>query len=156
MSIWGWTGRILHFISWPALFLLLNNSQRTRVVVHYQGKLLVVKDWLGDGTWKLPGGGIHQGEQAIASAVRELKEETGIEITANQLQLHGEIETINHNLKTKLVVFSLQLPQAVPTKKQKLEILALDWISSKDLLEKTRISDNTRTILEKYGFAALS
>ena len=43
-------------------------------------------------TWDLPKGRQDPGEETITTAVRELAEETGIHITADQVELIGEYE----------------------------------------------------------------
>ena len=53
-------------------------------VVIYQGKVLVLKrvrpSTDGLGYWEMPGGGLEYGETPHEALVRELKEETGLDI----------------------------------------------------------------------------
>lgn len=51
---------------------------RATAVVNRDGCLLVVRD-RGFRHFSLPGGGVHSGERPIDAAVRELKEETGLQ-----------------------------------------------------------------------------
>lgn len=55
-----------------------------------QGNVLLVKPDYKD-TWQLPGGGVDEYEDPKQAAVRETKEETGIVITTNDLQLVDSI-----------------------------------------------------------------
>ncbi|MFZ5826938.1 MAG: NUDIX hydrolase [Bacillota bacterium] len=54
------------------------------VAAHPDGRLLFVAQQKGPfgGHWLLPGGGIEYGESAVEAAVREFREETGLELEA--------------------------------------------------------------------------
>jgi 8-oxo-dGTP diphosphatase len=57
------------------------------VLVHRQGKLLLVKRTKepGKGTWSFPGGAVELGETTVEAALREVKEETGLDIEIESL-----------------------------------------------------------------------
>jgi mutator protein MutT len=68
-----------------------------RVIIRHGGKVLVLKraeTMDRAGYWELPGGHVEAGESAEEAAVRELKEETGLE--ANGLEFH---HTSDYNYK---------------------------------------------------------
>lgn len=148
-QLWALIGRLSYIAAWPALYFYLKNSQRTRVVVKAEGKVLMVKDWLGDSSWKLPGGGIHKNETQLNSAVRELYEETGIKVVSGQLRPKGSIKSHGHGTEVVLHIFSLDLPKIVPVKKQKLEIMDIGWQDPWELSRQGLISTNTRAVLAK-------
>lgn len=68
-------------------------TQRSRIaaygIIQNEGKLLLcrlseqVPEW--QGYWTLPGGGVDFGEHPEAAMVREVMEETGVTVTANEI-----------------------------------------------------------------------
>ena len=69
------------------------------IFVLKEGKLLlgIRKNSYGAGNWGLPGGHLEWGEKLEACAIRELKEETGIEVTDLKLvTVTDEARDIDH------------------------------------------------------------
>lgn len=62
------------------------------IVVNDRGQLLMGRHCT-DNSWSFPGGGVNSGEGFSAAAVRELKEETGLDIEISKLQLLDTKET---------------------------------------------------------------
>ena len=147
--VWIIIGRISYIMAWPALYFYLKDSQRTRVIVRAEDKVLLLKDWLGDGKWKLPGGGVHQGENIAESASRELFEETGVEIRSSDLKPLGSIKAKGHGTTVVLHIFESTIPAPVTVKKQKLEIVEAVWQVVEGLADRRDISDITRAVLSK-------
>lgn len=125
-KFWHLMGITSYFVSLPALYIYLRFSIRTRIAIVNADKLLVVKPWLGNGKWSLPGGGVHKGETADVAVMRETKEETGITLsTVERIAKH-----IYHSAGLR---FSYELFYAVITtqeniKIQQLEIIETCWI----------------------------
>ncbi len=127
--IWVIAGKITYLIIYPILVLVIRFTKRTRVIVIYENKILVVKGWLSTGKWILPGGGLHRNELPSIGAKRELLEETNIKI--DQELLHVVQQEYNSGLikyqydlfETKLVV----IPKNI--KKQNIEILEVKWMN---------------------------
>ena len=59
----------------PLLRIYLRGSKRVYLSIVYEGKVILVKNWLARDTWRLPGGGINKNESPTQAVVREAKEE---------------------------------------------------------------------------------
>ncbi|HVX24484.1 MAG TPA: NUDIX hydrolase [Candidatus Saccharimonadales bacterium] len=129
MRLWAFAGRITYWLAWPFLWAYLRlDGERTRVAVVCGDQLLLTKGWLGSGRWALPGGGLHRGEEAIAGALRELREETGLTLQPSQLQFHSE-GNLNRNgpgFRYQLFIAELKTPAKV--RPQRGEILITEWV----------------------------
>ena len=65
----------------------LTGQQRARVLLFNElGEVLLMRGVVGRRQWSMPGGGIERHEKAVDGATRELYEETGIRVTADQLR----------------------------------------------------------------------
>lgn len=106
---WKLAGRLAFWLGWPLLWLYLHNSRRTRVIAVHQGKIVVVKSWLGDGQWMLPGGGRHPGEPANKAASRELREETGLDVSAASLRPLGNFASLQCGFRYTYELFAVDL-----------------------------------------------
>lgn len=133
MHIWRKFGIVTFWILLPALSLYLKISKRTRVLVSSGDKILVVKSWLGNGKWALPGGGLHRREGPLAGVRRELLEETGVSIAPEQFNLLSEMTYRQHGIKFRYVCFSVETPHAAPIKRQSWELADAAWIARNDL-----------------------
>ncbi len=61
------------------------------IITDGEKKILMVRQHHeGRDIWMAPGGGIEDGETAVQAAVREIKEETGLEVTVGRLIWHVE------------------------------------------------------------------
>ncbi len=70
------------------------------VYIVHQNKLLMFKrsetKEKFPGFWSIPGGHIDEGEEPLASAIREVKEETGVTIKPNEIKL--KVVAFHHHL----------------------------------------------------------
>ena len=81
--------RIAYRVFYPVIGVILHNSHRVRAVVICRDQILLQRSYWGTQAWSLPGGGVSRGEGPEAAAVRETLEETGVEISADQLRTIG-------------------------------------------------------------------
>lgn len=149
--LWVFTGRIAYWLSWPLLFVYLQRSERTRVLVACDDEVLLVRGWLGNGRWGLPGGGLHRNELPLAGAMRELREETGIEVSAADLQfLFSRNSVRRHGLSFRIHAYALVLANKPRLSKQKLEITHAKWLAKNELSEHLKTEEEVQTVLEAF------
>jgi 8-oxo-dGTP diphosphatase len=146
MKNYLWLGRLSYYLFWPGIAIYLFGSQRSRIVVFSDEYILVVKGWLSDGKWSLPGGGIHGNESIVEGALRELREETGLKLKANNInQLLSESFRL-HGVRVKLHFFSASLQTGLPVQKQPGEITKIEWIHQTKLNSNNTGKDALRAI----------
>ena len=70
--------KLLFWLSWPIIYIMVTGTNRTRVLILKDDSILLVSGWLNDGRWQLPGGGVKRRENFAKAALREMEEEVGI------------------------------------------------------------------------------
>jgi 8-oxo-dGTP pyrophosphatase MutT (NUDIX family) len=147
---WHFIGRVAFWLSWPLLFLYLRRTERTRIVVLCGHEVLVVRRWLGGG-WSLPGGGLHPGESPENGAIRELREETGVEVNATDLQkLYSKRARTEHSLRYRAHVFGLRLKQKPQVARQRFELTHVEWMNTDKLLSDGHIAPDVREAIVAF------
>lgn len=105
------------------------NSRRVRVVlISSENEILLIKNWLSNQSWTLPGGGIERGESTESAAVREVKEETTLDILPVDIKTIGTV--YSQALKADLVVVRAHMldTELKPLSwRYKLEIMSRQW-----------------------------
>lgn len=149
-QLWILMGKLTFLASWPALWVYFHFGSRTRVVMVTDGKVLLVKGWLGPGKWSLPGGGLHAGEQPTHGAIREVHEETGILLTEKDLQPLSSGRFMAYGLKFNGVAFWVDVNQLATIKPQNLEIVDAQWVDIITLDSHT-ISADTQQLLTQWS-----
>ncbi len=133
-NIWSKIGKVCYIVCLPLLAIYLRIGKRTRVVVVTGSKVLVVRGWLGDDKWSMPGGGLHRNELPVDGAKRELLEETGIDLPAKKLNQLGSLNQQTKGIISyKYYVFSIEVPKTLKITKQKSEIVDAAWIEINSL-----------------------
>ncbi len=132
-NIWAFFGRAAFWLTLPLLHVYLKHSKRTRILIMVGKEILVVKGWLNDGTWSLPGGGLHRREDPAKGALRELAEETGIRISPENVTEIGKAKQNQHGLKFVYFQFSARLESKVPIKPSRWEIIDARWMPISEL-----------------------
>lgn len=134
-------GRIVFWVTWPGLRLGLRFTTRTRAFITHDDKVLVVKPWLGNGKWGLPGGGIKTNEDALTAVVREVKEETAIMLKRTDCKKIGSFEYKNSGLRFVYSLYAIKVARIPKVKRQKSEIGEIDWIDKQRLNNRNANSD---------------
>lgn len=151
-KLWLLMGKLVYWVSYPALFVMMYRSKRTRVIVHASGKILAVKGWMGSGHWNLPGGGLHKGEKPADGAVRELAEETGLQVKPESLRhIHTKRVVDTNGIRYAEIFFVVDLPKTVPLQRQKWEISEAAWMPIKELLKDTRTRGRARHLVQVWS-----
>lgn len=142
---------MVYWLAWPVWFVYFRiYSDRSRVFVVSEGKILLVKSWLSDESWGLPGGGAKAGEPIELSAARELQEEVGIVVESSTLKPLGNCIHNKIGLKFRAHFFLLELPSQPQIKRQTAEISDMGWFSKTEI-ETMKINEDTRFGLTEYS-----
>ncbi len=132
-------GKILYItFGRVALPLVIGGSRRTRVVLFNKAnnKVLLVRSLISDQKWHLPGGGMHTNEKAVHGALRELREEVGIELEPKQLRFICEQQESDKG--ARFTVFYYQARALNPViAKRRFEIIEAGWFRPNDLPKNT-------------------
>jgi 8-oxo-dGTP pyrophosphatase MutT (NUDIX family) len=105
------------------------NSRRVRVVlISSNDEILLVRNWLSNQNWTLPGGGIEKGEAPEHAAAREVKEETTLTVKATDMEIIATM--YSEALKADLVILRANVSETrlLPLKwRYRLEIMDRAW-----------------------------
>jgi 8-oxo-dGTP pyrophosphatase MutT (NUDIX family) len=125
----GWIGTIVFWALWPVWFVYFRISgSRSRVVVICGDEVLLVRGVLSTSArWSLPGGGSKAGESAEQCAVREVREEVGIDIEISALKSLGSHTHSGHGITYNEDYFVVELPEKPIVTPQWGEILYASW-----------------------------
>jgi len=153
--LWRMCGRIVWLGTWPATRLILNGSTRTRLVVFNDAKkVLVLKTWMsGKNEWVLPGGGLHRGEDLISGLLREVREETGMELQPDQVQSVGtqQMSGLGFRCLLHCYVYSGTITGEPTLALQWPEILEAAWVDPRSLTPKNAAPDVLEIIQTLVG-----
>ena len=108
-------------------------------------KVLMVKEIVGH--WGLPKGHIEQGETEIETAIREVKEETNLDVTLDKEKKY-EINYIIDGEIDKEVVYFIAKTINGETKKQYSEIDEIRWVPINEAIDAISY-DDAKDMLKK-------
>lgn len=118
---------------WPGLYFYFLGSRRARVMVRHEDEILLIRDsgryFFDPNSWTIPGGGIKWREDPRVAAVRELREELGIELESDSLQFLAEQSSGSYGLRYTALFFEAVVPYkptlVLPTK----EVRNAQWFT---------------------------
>lgn len=117
------------------------------IIINENGETLFLLRKTKPFGWGLVGGKIEDSESAIDACIRETFEETGIQLTADQIRLVGNDKSINEN---PLIIFETILQYTPEVKINRAEHLNAKWIR----VHKDQYADNyTDEVRNMYVFA---
>lgn len=146
-TIWLLIGNIIYFFTRPLIALLLRNSKRTRVMVVHKDNILLVKGWLGDGSWMLPGGGLHKHETPVAGVLREVREETGLTLKAMTLTDKGTFKCQDRGYNFHYQLFITRIMESVQPTRSRIEIGDVAWVARHDIEQYKVTAEVTQALL---------
>ena len=113
-------------------------------VVFDGDKVLVIQQVKGH--WGFPKGHVEPGETEVETALREIKEETNLDVEINDKYRYVEHYSPEEGIE-KDVVFFIAEKTGGEIKVQEEEVLSTEWLLPKDALERVTY-DSSKRILE--------
>lgn len=152
-KLYGPIVKMIYTVTWPFTGLILHNSNRVRVYVVAEGKLLLQKTSYSSQNWSLPGGGINRPESPMMAARRELCEETGLDFDQNQFKELGQARVPLGGKSwpvMNITYFEVRLPKLPKVSTPRpLEIIDIDWFDLSKLPD--GINQNVREAQKLLG-----
>lgn len=144
--MWRFVGRAVYWLLWLPGFVYAHFTKRTRVLVCAGDRFLLVQGWIDDGSWSLPGGGLHRHENLVQGAVREVAEETGVVLPAEQCKILASEWRHYRGIRYFCHYLAASLPAPVELRTQRGEIVAAQWFSVEEL-DGLRLKSDVRRAL---------
>ena len=115
-------------------------------VIINEGKVLLVKH--NKGHWDFPKGHVEEGETEEQTAIREVKEETNIDVEINSKYRYLNNYIIEDKQIEKDVILFVAKPISLEIKAQEEEVSNVKWIDIKEAVEIITY-DNSKNILKQ-------
>lgn len=127
--------------------------RRVATVAMFHGDRILMGERNDNGRWTCPGGHLNDGEEPLAGACREFKEETGIDLDPAQLQPAGEPKEVVNEKGEKLTIYPFRLdveerPAMTASQDPDGEVKRWGWVNTESGLPKS-IKDNLHVPLKK-------
>jgi len=131
---------------------------RTRIVsvglIEKDGKILMGNKAPGrgpyPGTWRLPGGGVEEGETLEQALVREVKEEVGLDVINSEMVFECE-DITQGNEEMMHYKFNIFKAEVEGKENHSDEFPKIKWIDKNDLT-KTKLAKPSIMLFEHLGY----
>ena len=126
----------------------MNNLKKEKscgCIIIQKNKVLLIQQT--EGHWGFPKGHVEDGETEIETAIREVKEETNLDVEINENKRYT-MEYLTDKGTFKQVVLFIAKKISGNEKYQKSEIKSMKWMTFEDAI-KTITYDNTRELFSK-------
>lgn len=144
-QVWQFCGVMAFWLTWPVAYFLIHDTQRARVIVRYDNKILLVRGWYGSGQWQLPGGGVKRGETFTGAACRELEEEIGLQLSGQDLRkLGGKATMAERGIQFFYQMFIAECTTEPAVSCRYPEIVAYKWVDMPHDADDKSLSDDAR------------
>ena len=131
-NIWYFAGRVAYTFAHPFFYWLIDESNRVRIALIVGDEVLVVKTWVSDGNFRLPGGGIKPGETWQKACQRDLQEELGIKVKKNQLKSLEIYKNRERGGEFEIRLVECRLESKPAIKAHPVEITNYKWLGLDD------------------------
>ena len=101
-------------------------------------KVLLVQQ--NEGWWGFPKGHTEEGETEIETAIREVKEETNIDVIPDENKRYAQEYMLNTGILKEVVLFVAKKASS-EIKKQECEIKNIKWLNFKEAIETITFED---------------
>lgn len=117
------------FMTLKAWWLIRRPDQfGTFVALHHAGKILLVRQSYQP-LWTMPGGSIRAGESPASAAVRELREEVGVEMRASDLEVEMAVTHDYLARRDEVQFFALHYAALPDIRIDEREVIEARWLS---------------------------
>lgn len=124
-----------------------------KVIIEWQGKVLLSRNSFDKnrGVWDLPGGRLNIGEDPMAGAAREIKEELGFDVEITGIALVSTFMHWRIGEECLLVVYIARPPAEPVIVLDPKEVEEIVWVSKDDLLSYPLFESYQRALNVYFG-----
>lgn len=128
-----------------------NITRSVGCLIEHQGKFLILHRKVGS-TWGLPGGKIENGETDIQAALREVAEETGLKVIADELEPIGRWSWSLPDGLLRYSTFRIKLNSPFDVILNKDEHLEYKWVTAEECYAMNNLIHGFRELLKNIGY----
>jgi len=101
--------------------------------------------------WGIPAGKVEEGETDLEAIIREVFEETGIQLEENQVEHLEELPIEYPNMTVVFPIFKVHLDEEAAVTLEPREHIDFGWISPDEVLKMPNLMKDVDLIVEKYA-----